>query len=232
MKIRRWLGSTELAVMALAMVVFPSMSQDAAAQAANLIRSADPVPGLYVVVLADQPSADAVDSIATNLTSTYGGTITHVYKYALQGFALETSDASAAALSDDPAVEFVQEAGRFTTSDTQPNPPWGLDRIDQRDRPLNGTYRYGRTGQGVNVFVIDTGIYYGHNDFNGRAALAVDTVGGVIPPGGDCHGHGTHVAGTAGGNTYGVAKAVRLYSVRVLNCSGSGNTATVAFDSY
>ena len=224
MKIRRSLGSTVLAAMALAMVPVPSMSQDAVAPAPKLIRSADPVPGLYVVVLADQPSADAVDAIATTLTSTHGGTITHVYKYALQGFAVETSEASAESLSNDPAVEFVEEAGRFTTSDTQPNPPWGLDRIDQRDLPLNGTYRYGRTGQGVNVFIIDTGIYYGHNDFNGRAFWGYDVFGGS---GGDCHGHGTHVAGTAGGNTYGVAKAVTLYSVRVFDCFGNGDSTTV-----
>jgi subtilisin family serine protease len=230
MNIRRWLGSAALAAMALAMVVAPAMNRNAAAQAAQaakLIRSADPVPGLYVVVLAGRPAADAVDSITATLASNYGGTVTHVYKYALQGFAIETSDASAIALSTNPAVQFVQEAGRATLSDTQPNPPWGLDRIDQRDRPLNGTYRWGRDGQGVNVYIFDTGIYYSHNDFGGRARFAIDTVGGVSPPGSDCVGHGTHVAGTVGGTTYGVAKEVTLYSVRVVDCERHADTADV-----
>jgi subtilisin family serine protease len=109
---------------------------------------------------------------------------------------------------------------------TQSNPPWGLDRIDQRNRPLSGTYSYTSTGAGVNAYIIDTGIRRSHTQFGGRAFTGFDAVtsGGSAN---DCNGHGTHVAGTVGGSTYGVAKSVRLYAVRVLSCSGSGSTSGV-----
>jgi subtilisin family serine protease len=106
----------------------------------------------------------------------------------------------------------------------QPGATWGLDRIDQREPPLNSTYTYTPTGAGVNVYVIDTGIATGHPEFGGRAANVYDAYGGN---GNDCHGHGTHVAGTVGGATYGVAKSVSLYGVRVLDCYGSGTWSGV-----
>lgn len=117
-----------------------------------------------------------------------------------------------------------QYGGAF--QNPQPNVSWGLDRIDQHPLPLNGAYRYTNTGEGVNAYVIDTGILPTHWEFQGRAfALydAVDRQGNGI----DCNGHGSHVAGTIGGQTFGVAKNVRLFGVRVLNCQGAGTWSDV-----
>jgi subtilisin family serine protease len=134
------------------------------------------------------------------------------------------SEEEALALSQDPDVRFVEEDSIVEAWVTQTNATWGLDRIDQRDRPLNGTYVYTTTGSGVNAYIIDTGIRRTHGQFGGRAFAGFDAFGGSTT---DCNGHGTHVAGTVGGSTYGVAKSVRLYAVRVLNCSGSGTNSGV-----
>jgi subtilisin family serine protease len=109
---------------------------------------------------------------------------------------------------------------------TQNNAPWGLDRIGQRTLPLNGAYSYTTTGSGVNVYIIDTGIRRTHTQFGGRAVIGFDAIGDGRNTN-DCHGHGTHVAGIVGASTYGVAKAVRLFAVRVLSCSGSGSNSGV-----
>jgi subtilisin family serine protease len=112
----------------------------------------------------------------------------------------------------------------MTADTTQTNPPWGLDRIDQRNLPLNATYNYNWTGSGVRAYIIDTGIRTSHTQFGGRASAVFDALGGN---GQDCNGHGTHVAGTVGGSTYGVAKSSLLRAVRVLDCNGSGSTSGV-----
>jgi subtilisin family serine protease len=127
-------------------------------------------------------------------------------------------------LSQDFRVLFVEEDGVVTADVTQSNPPWGLDRIDQRNRPLSATYTYNWTGSGVRAYVIDTGIRTSHSQFAGRASNVFDAFGGS---GADCNGHGTHVAGTIGGSTYGVAKSALLRGVRVLDCNGSGSTSGV-----
>ena len=188
------------------------------------------VPNHYIVVLdedATGPDADFGRASARAqevLARTPAGRLTHVYAFALVGFAAEMTEEEALALSQDPDVRLVEEDSVVELDATQTNAPWGLDRTDQRDRPLNGTYSYTTTGSGVNAYIIDTGIRRTHTQFGGRAFAGFDALGGATN---DCHGHGTHVAGTVGGSTYGVAKSVRLYAVRVLDCSGSGSTSGV-----
>jgi subtilisin family serine protease len=186
----------------------------------------DAIPGEYIVVFKDQTLGDysAAAELADLMVAIYGGKIKHVYKHALNGFSVKMSEEMAQLLSDDPRVEYVEEDGIIHTGATQTGATWGLDRIDQRDRPLNGTYVYNFTGSGVRVYVIDTGIRTTHTQFGGRASAVYDAFGGN---GQDCNGHGTHVAGTIGGSTYGVAKSAMLRAVRVLNCSGSGSTSGV-----
>jgi subtilisin family serine protease len=162
--------------------------------------------------------------IAADMGASYGGNVKHVYQHALNGFAAEMSEQAAERLSEDFRVKFVEEDAEMTADVTQNNPPWGLDRIDQRNLPLNATYIYNWTGSGVRVYVIDTGIRTTHTQFGGRASNVFDAFGGN---GSDCNGHGTHVSGTVGGSTYGVAKSALLRGVRVLNCSGSGSTSGV-----
>ena len=180
--------------------------------------SAAPViPGRFIVTLRDGVSPEAV-------ARDHGVAPDFVYTRALNGFAGEIGDAARAGLMRDARVMDLEPDGVMEASTTQQNPPWGLDRIDQRTRPLSGTYSYNATGVGVTAYIIDTGIRFDHTDFGGRATSGFDAVDGGLAD--DCHGHGTHVAGTVGGATYGAAKGVSLVAVRVLSCSGSGSTSS------
>jgi chitodextrinase len=177
------------------------------------------VPGQYIVVL--RKDTRDVPGIAHRFAAQHGGAVRRVYKAALHGFTLsKLPDAAASALSKNPLVAYVAQDEIVYALDEQTDATWGLDRIDQRDLPLSGTYAYNATGLGVHAYIIDTGIWYSHTEFGGRASLGADIIEGG--DGSDCYGHGTHVAGTIGGATYGVAKSVRLYSVRVLYCDGWG----------
>ena len=194
-------------------------------------KGANAIPRHYIVVLDVDAAGPAGDTItatarATELSTTFGGGITNVYAHAINGFSAWMSDDRAVALSDDPRVKFVEEDSIMTATVTQSNPPWGLDRIGQRDLPLNQTYSYTATGAGVHAYIIDTGIRVTHTQFGGRASIGFDAVRDG-QNGNDCNGHGTHVSGTVGGSTFGVAKSVTLVAVRVLNCSGSGTTSGV-----
>jgi len=183
----------------------------------------------YIVVLdntvvGEQGLYSIAPYIAEELSLTHKGKLKHVYQNAVNGFAVEMSAEDAERLSEDFRVAYVEEDGLVTADVTQSNPPWGLDRIDQRNRPLSATYTYNWTGAGVRAYVIDTGILTSHTQFGGRASNVFDAFGGN---GSDCNGHGTHVAGTIGGSTYGVAKSSLPRGVRVLNCSGSGSNSGV-----
>ena len=190
------------------------------------------IPFNYIVVLdADTDvanrDADFATQSAFELSANYGGVITNIYDHALNGYSAQMSEDQAIKLSQDPRVKFVEEDSIMEATVTQTNPPsWGLDRIDETDLPLSGSYSYTTTGSGVNVYIIDTGIRRTHTQFGGRAFVGFDAIGDGQNTN-DCNGHGTHVAGTVGGSTSGVAKAVRLFAVRVLNCSGSGTNSGV-----
>lgn len=197
--------------------------------AAKFRRNPNKIENSYIVVLNESVVGERgpfsiAPYIASELATTHGGRLKQVYQHALNGFAVEMSEQAAERLSQDFRVSFVEEDGIVTADTTQTNPPWGLDRIDQRNRPLSGTYTYNWTGSGVRAYVIDTGIRTSHTQFGGRASNVFDAFGGN---GADCNGHGTHVSGTIGGSTYGVAKSALLRGVRVLDCNGSGSTSGV-----
>ncbi|MFC9297764.1 S8 family peptidase [Streptomyces sp. NPDC057011] len=186
----------------------------------RLAPAATAVPDSWIVVLKDGTDVSGAHAMASGA----GGEVGHVYRSALRGFSVRASQDRAAELAADPRVAYVEQDAEVRASDTQSNAPWGLDRIDQRALPLSQTYTYDSTASTVTAYVIDTGIRTTHADFGNRARVGFDAFGGN---GQDCNGHGTHVAGTVGGTTYGVAKGASLVSVRVLNCSGSGTTAGV-----
>ncbi len=185
------------------------------------------VPGSYVVILKDNVTArSATPQTATALTQQYGGSVRSTWTAALHGFSARMSEAQARRLAADPRVSYVQADAEVHALATQTNPPsWGLDRIDQRNLPLDNSYTYATTAGNVHAYIIDTGIRITHTTFGGRATWGHNSVDTNNT---DCNGHGTHVAGTVGGSQYGVAKGVRLHAVKVLNCQGSGTTAQVA----
>ncbi|WP_157631266.1 S8 family serine peptidase [Catelliglobosispora koreensis] len=219
------LGIVSASVLALAMVGAPAQAAEGTILHAG---GATAVADSYIVVFKDATVSKAdVGGVAQRLVRKHGGSITHTYSTALRGFAVNLPEAAAKQLAADPAVQFVEQNHTVTIQGTQtPTPSWGLDRIDQRDLPLNNSYTYPNTGSGVRAYILDTGIRITHQDFGGRASHGRDTVDNDNDAT-DCHGHGTHVAGTVAGGAYGVAKGASLVAVRVLNCQGSGSFAGI-----
>jgi subtilisin family serine protease len=196
------------------------------------------IPGRYIVVLnesniqfrlsKDYESAQAgMRIVANDLAARYNlqeSQIDRVYGSLISGFAAELSREQVVELEKDPKVKYIEPDGYMYANATQTNATWGIDRIDQANLPLDGSYTYNTTGQGVTAYIIDTGIRTDHVEFGARAQRGFDAFGGNSE---DCNGHGTHVAGTVGGSVYGVAKNVSLVAVRVLDCNGSGSFSGV-----
>ncbi len=183
------------------------------------------IPGQYIVVLKPDVAAQLEPLIAELIAASPNINILYRYDAALNGFAVTLPDRALEIVRRNPNVEYVEADQSVELDATQSPATWGLDRVDQRSLPLSNSYTYNVTGAGVTAYVIDTGIRFSHNQFGGRATSGYDAVDGGSAD--DCNGHGTHVAGTIGGSTYGIAKGVSLVAVRVLNCSGSGSTSGV-----
>jgi len=183
------------------------------------------VENSYIVVLKKNSNASENARAAERST---GGKVGFVYNSAVKGYSLQlppqASSRAIEALRNNPSVEFIEEDRPVFAHGTQTNATWGLDRIDQQALPLNAVYNYENTAGNVTAYILDTGINYSHSDFSGRASFGFDAYGG---DGSDCDGHGTHVAGTVGGDSWGVAKNVNLVAVRVLDCSGNGTLSGV-----
>jgi len=190
----------------------------------KLYPAKEPIKDQYIVVLKD--GSTSVSSIASEQVTASGAQMMRTYEHALRGYAVRANADALGKLMVDPRVKYIQQDGVVHVDTVQPSPPWGLDRIDHRAGVQDQLYTYNATGAGVNVYVIDTGIRVTHQDFGGRAQVGHDSVGDG-QDGIDCHGHGTHVSGTVGGTTYGVAKDVHLFAVRVLSCEGSGTLSGV-----
>ncbi len=193
-----------------------------------------PVFGHYIVVLnanvasmrGERSSAPVVSQVAQSIAASHGAKITRTFESALRGYAVQADDKSLAKMLNDDRIAYVEEDGYVYASATQTGATWGIDRTDQRDLPLNSTYNYDTTASNVHAYIVDTGVLNTHTQFTGRMGNGFDAVtsGGAAV---DCNGHGTHVAGTVGGSTYGIAKGVTVHPVRVLGCDGSGTNAGV-----
>lgn len=177
----------------------------------------------YIVVMRTGTTKAGLSSMQSSVDSA-GGDVEHTYNNVFRGFAARMSASAAQELRSRADVALVEPDGYVYAVGTQTNAPWNLDRLDQASLPLDNSYTTSTNGDGVSAYIIDTGIRASHNEFGGRAVAAFSAIGGTAD---DCNGHGTHVAGTIGGATYGVAKHVKLYGVRVMDCTGNGRVSGV-----
>nr|WP_315481953.1 S8 family peptidase [uncultured Undibacterium sp.] len=204
-----------------------------AAQAGEIrgINAANVIPNRYIVVFKDTAMTNfrgekqSTAVVANAVGQRFGAKVERAFNHVLNGAVITTDVENAKRLADDPEVAYVEADQIMRISGTQTSATWGLDRIDQTNLPLNGSFTY-PSSSGVHAYILDTGIRGTHNDFTGRMGngyTAVNDGQGTN----DCQGHGTHVAGTVGGTTWGVAKNVTLHPVRVLGCDGSGSNSGV-----
>ncbi|GGK17799.1 hypothetical protein GCM10010124_07960 [Pilimelia terevasa] len=182
------------------------------------------VPGSFIVTWRRPPAGGP--AAAASVAGRYRAAVTATYAAGQAGFAARMPLESARRLAADPAVASVEQDRWVRAETVQRSSSWGLDRVDQRRLPLTRTYRYPAARATVTAYVLDTGLRTTHREFRGRARYGYDFVNRRANAN-DCEGHGTHVAGTLGGNTYGVAKSVRLVGVRVLNCAGWGQYSQI-----
>lgn len=219
-------------VVAVLLVTGGALGTTAAAQAngrapAELVGVDRPntIRDRYIVVLEKNTPRAAAESARADAVR-HGGTVHHQYGHALQGFAATLPASALDGIRRNPNVAYIEADGVVRADDTQTGATWGLDRADQRTLPLNGSYTYDTAAAGVKAYVIDTGIRTTHSQFGGRALAGYSAVNDGRGAQ-DCNGHGTHVAGTVGASTYGIAKQVSLVAVRVLGCDGSGASSGV-----
>ncbi|MDT8408392.1 MAG: S8 family serine peptidase [Wenzhouxiangellaceae bacterium] len=215
---------------------FASYAQAIAFDQAKFVAIDKPIAGEYIVVLKSDAARLAgetrsrnpeIRAVAESISSQYRVKLQRSFTHVLRGFVIVANERTITNLMLDERVAFIEENGRVSISQTtQTNATWGLDRIDQRDRPLNSTYVYDTAASNVRAYIIDTGILASHTQFGGRVLSGFSAINDGRGSN-DCNGHGTHVAGTVGATTYGVAKQVRLVPVRVLDCQGSGSNAGV-----
>lgn len=208
-------------------------------QASELRTAKQPIEGRYIVVLKEDVATlgqrdqgnqfaqgNPVASVAQSMARLHGARVHNAFSHVLPGFVVEADENALVGLLLDERVAYVEEDGIVSINATQNNATWGLDRVDQRDRPLNGSYTYNTTASNVHMYVIDTGVRGSHSEFSGRMGNGYSAINDGRGWN-DCNGHGTHVAGTAAGSVYGVAKGATVHAVRVLDCRGSGSNSGV-----